>query len=382
MLSGSNKSHCFGMSTTTSATSNIQVDLIKATATDNMVRARFRFSSKKEENSSDEKNKDAQHDEKPQKTRSSEENERIELEEDRWSPERRRQSRSGRHRSKNFLPSRGSVSSDGSSSMSSDLEAAVAAAALAVAIDSNGNSPMNALTESPWTYGTKRSPLHGIGEQPSRSRRYDEEEDKTNTMALVPSTWWPRGRQARFGSGKDSMAMVPIEVPKSTGSSPGNTDRQLIPSKSYSDNKKKKMDQNSTDEGSRGGLSWKPTPKRKDNVLPISTKMAFEKVKRHKIEAKAAAWQEAKAAKIDNRYSREKAIILGWENEKKLKANNRMQKVERKLEKKRAKALERMRNEIARVHKKAEDRRAIAEAIRVSENAKLAKEVAVWNDIS
>eukprot|EP01018_Ginkgo_biloba_P021780 Gb_10482 [translate_table: standard] len=57
-------------------------------------------------------------------------------------------------------------------------------AALAMAVDSNGNSSMNTLTESPWTYGTKRSSLPGIGEQPSQSRRYNEEDNERDFDAL------------------------------------------------------------------------------------------------------------------------------------------------------------------------------------------------------
>lgn len=90
--------------------------------------------------------------------------------------------------------------------------------------------------------------------------------------------------------------------------------------------------------------------------------MSVQRVKKEEVETKISAWQNAKVAKVINRFKREEAIINGWENEQVQKASSWMKKVERKLEEKRARALEKMQNEVARAHRKAEERRASAEA--------------------
>ncbi|GAB4851604.1 hypothetical protein Ancab_031006 [Ancistrocladus abbreviatus] len=86
------------------------------------------------------------------------------------------------------------------------------------------------------------------------------------------------------------------------------------------------------------------------------------RVKREEVETKISAWQNAKVAKINNRFKREDAIISGWENEQVQKATSGMKKIERKLEEKRARAMEKMENDIAKARRKAEERRATAEA--------------------
>ncbi|KAF2289415.1 hypothetical protein GH714_036033 [Hevea brasiliensis] len=91
---------------------------------------------------------------------------------------------------------------------------------------------------------------------------------------------------------------------------------------------------------------------------------SVQRVKKEEVETKISAWQNAKIAKINNRFKREDAIINGWEGEQVQKATSWMKKVERKLEEKRARALEKMQNEVAKAHRKAEDRRASAEAKR------------------
>lgn len=92
--------------------------------------------------------------------------------------------------------------------------------------------------------------------------------------------------------------------------------------------------------------------------------VSVQRVKKEEVEAKILAWQNAKVAKINNRFKREDAVINGWESEQVQKATSWMKKVERKLEEKRAKALEKMQNEVAKAHRKAEERRASAEAKR------------------
>ncbi|KAJ4822217.1 hypothetical protein Tsubulata_021192 [Turnera subulata] len=92
--------------------------------------------------------------------------------------------------------------------------------------------------------------------------------------------------------------------------------------------------------------------------------MSVQRVKKEEVDSKISAWQNAKIAKINNRFKREDAVINGWESEQVQKATSWMKKVERKLEEKRARALEKMQNEIAKARRKAEERRASAESRR------------------
>ncbi|KAL9336318.1 hypothetical protein Peur_070806 [Populus x canadensis] len=95
------------------------------------------------------------------------------------------------------------------------------------------------------------------------------------------------------------------------------------------------------------------------------------RVKKEEVETKITAWQNAKIAKINNRFKREDAIINGWESEQVQKSTSWMKKVERKLEEKRARASEKMQNEMAKAHRKAEERRASAEAKRGTKVARV-----------
>lgn len=99
--------------------------------------------------------------------------------------------------------------------------------------------------------------------------------------------------------------------------------------------------------------------------------VTVQRVKKEEVESKINAWQNAKIAKINNRFKREDAVIKGWEGEQVQKANSWMKKVERKLEEKRAKALEKMQNDIAKAHRKAEERRASSEAKRGTKVARV-----------
>lgn len=99
--------------------------------------------------------------------------------------------------------------------------------------------------------------------------------------------------------------------------------------------------------------------------------VTLQRVRKEEVEAKIAAWQTAKVAKINNRFKREDAVINGWENEQVQKATSWMKKIERKLEDKRAKAMEKMQNEVAKAHRKAEERRASAEAKRGTKVARV-----------
>ncbi|ESW34231.1 hypothetical protein PHAVU_001G135500 [Phaseolus vulgaris] len=99
--------------------------------------------------------------------------------------------------------------------------------------------------------------------------------------------------------------------------------------------------------------------------------VSVQRVKKEEVDTKISAWQNAKVAKINNRFKREDAVINGWESEQVQKASSWMKKVERKLEEKRARAMEKMQNDIAKAHRKAEERRASAEAKRGTKVARV-----------
>ncbi|XP_020210913.1 remorin 4.2 [Cajanus cajan] len=99
--------------------------------------------------------------------------------------------------------------------------------------------------------------------------------------------------------------------------------------------------------------------------------VSVQRVKKEEVDAKISAWQNAKVAKVNNRFKREDAVINGWESEQVQKASSWMKKVERKLEEKRARAMEKMQNDIAKAHRKAEERRASAEAKRGTKVARV-----------
>ncbi|KAK9289333.1 hypothetical protein L1049_007488 [Liquidambar formosana] len=119
-----------------------------------------------------------------------------------------------------------------------------------------------------------------------------------------------------------------------------------------------------------------PSPTRRATIGSSLTssghcEVSVQSVKKEEVETKISAWQNAKIAKINNRFKREDAIINGWEGEQVQKATSWMKKVERKLEEKRAKALEKMQNEVAKAHRKAEERRASSEAKRGTKVARV-----------
>lgn len=101
------------------------------------------------------------------------------------------------------------------------------------------------------------------------------------------------------------------------------------------------------------------------------SEVSVQRVKKEEVETKISAWQNAKIAKINNRFKREDAIINGWESEQVQKSTSWMKKVERKLDEKRARAMEKMQNDIAKAHRKAEERKASAEARRGTKVAKV-----------
>ncbi|KAF3442563.1 hypothetical protein FNV43_RR16479 [Rhamnella rubrinervis] len=99
--------------------------------------------------------------------------------------------------------------------------------------------------------------------------------------------------------------------------------------------------------------------------------VSIQRVKKEEVESKILAWQNAKVAKINNRFKREEAVINGCESEEVQKANSWMKKVERKLEEKRARALEKMQNRVAKARRRAEEKRASAEAKRGTKAARV-----------
>jgi hypothetical protein len=56
--------------------------------------------------------------------------------------------------------------------------------------------------------------------------------------------------------------------------------------------------------------------------------VSVDRVKKEEVDAKISAWQNAKVAKINNRFKREDAVINGWESEQVQKATSWMKKVE------------------------------------------------------
>lgn len=56
--------------------------------------------------------------------------------------------------------------------------------------------------------------------------------------------------------------------------------------------------------------------------------VSVDKVKKEEVDAKISAWQNAKVAKINNRFKREDAVINGWEGEQVQKATSWLKKVE------------------------------------------------------
>ncbi|CAI9779467.1 unnamed protein product [Fraxinus pennsylvanica] len=113
-------------------------------------------------------------------------------------------------------------------------------------------------------------------------------------------------------------------------------------------------------------------PRRGGDVgAAVNEGVSVQRVKKEEVDAKINAWQNAKIAKINNRFKREDAVIGGLESEQVQKATSWMKKVERKLEEKRAKALEKMQNDIAKARKKAEERKASAEAKRGTKLARV-----------
>ena len=58
------------------------------------------------------------------------------------------------------------------------------------------------------------------------------------------------------------------------------------------------------------------------------SEVSVQRVKKEEVETKISAWQNAKIAKINNRFKREDAIINGWENEQIQKSTSWMKKIE------------------------------------------------------
>lgn len=56
--------------------------------------------------------------------------------------------------------------------------------------------------------------------------------------------------------------------------------------------------------------------------------VSVQRVKKEEVESKISAWQNAKIAKINNRFKRDDAVINGWETEEVQKATSWMKKVE------------------------------------------------------
>lgn len=105
---------------------------------------------------------------------------------------------------------------------------------------------------------------------------------------------------------------------------------------------------------------------------PSPHQVAMEHVRRDQMETQAAAWEDAKSARLLNRYKREESRIQAWEERKITKASVALTKLEMELEKKKAKATEKMQNEVAKARKRAAEMKANAEAKRAEKAAKAA----------
>lgn len=75
------------------------------------------------------------------------------------------------------------------------------------------------------------------------------------------------------------------------------------------------------------------TPTRGSRSDPSSlsgnpNEVSVQSVKKEEVESKISAWQNAKIAKINNRFKRDDAIINGWENEQVQKSSSWMMKIE------------------------------------------------------
>lgn len=78
-----------------------------------------------------------------------------------------------------------------------------------------------------------------------------------------------------------------------------------------------------------------PTIARQENAAAAigggaaaTREISLQMVKKEEVETKISAWQNAKVAKINNRFKREDAVISGWEREQVQKASSWMKKVE------------------------------------------------------
>lgn len=60
----------------------------------------------------------------------------------------------------------------------------------------------------------------------------------------------------------------------------------------------------------------------------VNREISLQMVKKEEVETKISAWQNAKIAKINNRFKREDAVISGWEREQVQKASSWMKKIE------------------------------------------------------
>ncbi|KAL6133950.1 hypothetical protein ACLB2K_066183 [Fragaria x ananassa] len=221
----------------------------------------------------------------------------------------------GSHRSSPLsMASTEGASSENFTTMSREFSALVVAGSTIA--NSYSNNDMNDSTVN--SSGNNNL---GLG----RIREEDNMPEETNPLAIVPDNY---------------HSLDPIASPRSTGASnnnmAGSSSSSLI----------------GTNQGSQGEIS-------------------VHRVKKEEVESKISAWQNAKIAKLNNRFKREDAIINGWESEQVQKASSWMKKVERKLEEKRVRALEKMQNDIAKAHRKAEERKASAEAKRGTKVARV-----------
>ncbi|XP_059073058.1 uncharacterized protein LOC131078381 isoform X3 [Cryptomeria japonica] len=267
--------------------------------------------------------------------------------------EKQRSGSGGRGKVRRFFTSRPSYSSDDSS----DIDAVVAAAALAVstrlAADSSSSSPEVSPVSSRTRARGRMDPI-SEGSFSFGSRRHLDE--GANSKALVPSTSMERRRPANPQAkdsmerrrpanpqAKDSMALVPVPSRKDSKTSDSGSsrwDKQMVPYRSHSFD-----DREGSNRASRAS-SGKAREEKESNRHRASSE----------VEEKASAWLEDQLDQIDS--SKKNSVIQEWEEKRRNEVNMIFQEIERRLNEKRAKAFEQLQIELERVHNKAERKKA------------------------
>lgn len=181
---------------------------------------------------------------------------------------------SQRSSSLSMASTEGAASSENFTSMSREFSALVVAGSTIGNSTSSHNDMNDSTVNNP---GNNNSGLGRIGEEDNMP------EVDTNPLALVLDNYHPSD---------------PIASPRRIGA---NNNTNTVGSSSSS--------MIGTNQGHQGEIS-------------------VHVIKKEEVESKISAWQNAKIAKVNNRFKREDAIINGWESEQVQKASSWMKKIE------------------------------------------------------